>query len=501
MNLLPKQQAISMACSTDDALASAFDRFQLIQDDESLVYQCDLLDSFDQSAKKQGHTILYFDQLMGLLSKNAQLITQPVAEPIYFVSELAPGPLKQALSYISPLRSLQVVESVKLQISSLKLLNDDQQTVVKAKVLKLINPHDPGLNYCLLLPASVRGYNKAFNHFIKSIEQFAVKGSSLYRQLIPGYLDYDPKPSLALTKQHSAAQAASQIIRSYLQVVRANEPGIIHDRDTEHLHDYRVALRKIRSVLSLFKGVYVPQQTRQLKAAFSELMADTSQLRDLDVYRLERSKFERWLPDAKQPGLEQLFTLIGSQRKKQHLALSVKLQSEQYTQQLIQLEQTFTDQKPLKPGPKADQTAIDYAKSQLWRRYQSVGKTAAKIDDSTTDETIHQLRRHCKKLRYLIEFFTPLLPQAEIKQLTKAMKKLQETLGHFNDYSVQLAFLEAILKQSGDEPSAAELKKSVKSLIKIIAVQQQQEREKIQANFSTFYSKQTRHLVRQLFNN
>ena len=62
-------------------------------------------------------------------------------------------------------------------------------------------------------------------------------------------------------------------IRSYY-----DEPGIIGDYDTEFLHDYRVALRKVRSVLSLFQGVYSAKDTERLKLAVADVMKSTNKL-------------------------------------------------------------------------------------------------------------------------------------------------------------------------------------------------------------------------------
>jgi len=70
-----------------------------------------------------------------------------------------------------------------------------------------------------------------------------------------------------------------------MAIARQNEDGIKADYDTEFLHDYRVSLRKVRSVLSLFKGENIA-----LKQAFSDIMKGTNQLRDLDVYLLDKQE-------------------------------------------------------------------------------------------------------------------------------------------------------------------------------------------------------------------
>ena len=69
-----------------------------------------------------------------------------------------------------------------------------------------------------------------------------------------------------------------------------------------------------------------------------------------------------------------------------------------------------------------------------------------------TDEDLHNLRIDCKKLRYLLEFFTSLFPKTQMKLLIKQLKQLQDNLGDFNDLSVQQARL---LEVAGELPADA----------------------------------------------
>ena len=48
----------------------------------------------------------------------------------------------------------------------------------------------------------------------------------------------------------------------------------------------------------------------------------------------------------------------------------------------------------------------------------------------------HRTRKRVKRLRYNVEFLQSLFPEKEIKRYLKALKPLQETLGHYNDLFV-----------------------------------------------------------------
>ena len=126
---------------------------------------------------------------------------------------------------------------------------------------------------------------------------------------------YTLRPKFDLRSDLSARETARRIIRKILLIARENEPGIVNDIDTEFLHDYRICIRKIRSVLSLIKGIYPEQKTAELKAAFAEFFSVTNRLRDLDVYLLTREQYTAMLPASIRPGLKEMFEDFGKERR------------------------------------------------------------------------------------------------------------------------------------------------------------------------------------------
>ena len=89
------------------------------------------------------------------------------------------------------------------------------------------------------------------------------------------------------------------------------------DYDTEFLHDYRVSLRKVRSVLSLFKGIFSPEDIARLKQDFAFLMQETNTLRDLDVYLLNKEQYFEMIPTGSHEGLAILFDYFVGEREKE----------------------------------------------------------------------------------------------------------------------------------------------------------------------------------------
>ena len=58
------------------------------------------------------------------------------------------------------------------------------------------------------------------------------------------------------------------------------------------------------------------------------------------------------------------------------------------------------------------------------------------ITEASPAEDLHRLRKSCKTLRYLIEFFASLYPETKIRSVLAALKRLQDNLGEYQDLHV-----------------------------------------------------------------
>jgi CHAD domain-containing protein len=95
------------------------------------------------------------------------------------------------------------------------------------------------------------------------------------------------------------------------------------------------------------------------------------------------------------------------------------------------------DQPPGEPGWFADLPIERVASRRIWRMYKKVRKDGRAVTPDGPADAMHELRKDCKKLRYLIEFFRGLYPKDDVKDLIKALKALLDNLGAFQDLEVQ----------------------------------------------------------------
>lgn len=462
-----------------------------------------LLDTFDGEVHSSNN--LLFQQSKTILLADLEsggMIEQKVTGEWTLAEELVDGPVASRLRDISKLRAFLPIAQGTLLCERGLLLDDEYKTRARFKALVLAAN---GKAVGVITTSHLRGYDKAHEDLCLSLEKIGAvscqNAGQIYKQLGVELQDYSAKPLIGLDPKAPAKQSATITIRSFLSVARRNEDGVVADHDTEFLHDYRVSLRKVRSVLSLFKGVYSDQETTRLKEEFSGLMQQTNLLRDLDVYLLNRSQYFKLVPEDTHEGLATLFDYITGLRTKEQKKVRKILRASRYKKQLRQLEQLFADATKLTDGPKGRVDSLAYACGLVIKRYRKVCKIARTIDKNTEDAVVHELRINCKKLRYLMEFFSPLFPAAEMKVLIKSLKVLQDNLGNFNDYSVQQLFLRHLLAEKmvtfgKDKLQVAE---SIGALTAMLYRLQVKERGMVMKNFARFDSVDTRNTFTKLF--
>src|SRR5690606_37776887 len=254
-------------------------------------------DCFDHSLRRSGRLLLASPTTLELFDINGRTLSQPSRHTIGLISDLTTGPIKKALSDLSPLRRLLPLGSGQRQHALLTFTDDEEKTHCRAYLL-FITTQD-GRATALAVLQKLRGYTascEALRQHISELGGLPASGNVPYETLFPRQSVYDAKPDVAISVDTSAFDAANCIIGTYIPIARANEHGIIADLDTEFLHDYRIQLRKIRSVISLFQGIYTDAQTTDLKNRFSAIMAPTGRLRDLAVYLLDKQTCYSLLP-------------------------------------------------------------------------------------------------------------------------------------------------------------------------------------------------------------
>ena len=143
---------------------------------------------------------------------------------------------------------------------------------------------------------------------------------------------------------------------------------------------------------------------------------------------------------------------------------------------------------------------IALARERIYKKYGSVVKTGARILESADNSMFHVLRIHCKKLRYLMEFFYSLFPMEKMDILIEQLKKLQDNLGDFNDLRVQEEYLLSIARELPvTNVKSKKTLLAIGSLVENLGRDRQMIREAFAKTFADFASSLNRELFQDVF--
>ena len=427
-----------------------------------------------------------------------------------FIWEFPKGAFKQSLEPVIKMRRLLTLGEFISGTTPYCILNQDEKTVARLffETIRTHGRKDPKTIGKLLWLKHVKGYPKVSNKIKSRLESFGLisnRGEDVFLHTMretgqdPG--SYSSKLGLQLTPGMRADEATLTIWRFLFQVIQINEAHIEHDLDTEFLHDFRVAVRRTRSALVWSKNIFPEKITARFKKDLSYVGKISNELRDLDVYLLNKPKYKAMLPEVLRQDIDPLFDYIGKQRSVSFRRVIKSMHSKKY-KKIMQNWEAFLNepQHEIVSGPNAEVPVFELASRKIDKQYRDIVKAGNRILENCDDEKLHKLRIQCKKLRYLIQFFANLFPSKKISILVEQLKKLQDMLGKHNDLSIQVNYL---LEVSRKMPAnLSRLKKTlvaIGSLIGKLETERQSVRESFTKTFTLFSSPQNQKLFRDLF--
>lgn len=460
-------------------------------------------DSFDWRLYSNDLSCEFTASSLSLRSLNTgQIIASSALKKVpTFATDFEQGILRGTVEPLLEMRALLPVCRLDFEIYQLNILNKDQKIILRL----LIEEYGSFNNRLWLQP--IKGYDKATEYMAELFSTTLGLTPTNKSVLLPALQfqnskpkNYSSKLAINLDPEMRADLAGKCIYSHLLKAIKLNEPGTIADTDSEFLHDFRVAIRRTRAGLSQIKQILPDQITVYYADFFGWLGQITGPTRDLDVYLLNFERYKSCLPDSIREDIDPLYDFLRSKQKKAQKELAKNLQSPRYLSTLSEWEHYLKEPSyKYLPGKNAKLAIKALADQRLWKTFTRVLQEGEAINHLSPAESLHDLRKSCKKLRYLMEFFQSLYPEDQIKLLIKNLKGLQEVLGDFQDYAVQ----EHSLKLFSEEmmelnfPACTFLAMGV--LIQNLDAHRAVARENFGAKFEEFKQEQNQAIFKLLF--
>jgi CHAD domain-containing protein len=196
--------------------------------------------------------------------------------------------------------------------------------------------------------------------------------------------------------------------------------------DDEAVHDVRVALRRIRTVLELGRSVLGRFHADEVRRALRELMQATGGLRDEEVFlkllsslAVDQPEVAAWIETRRRR----------ERRLRNAVARAIRSGQLERGQALLAALLAF------RVNPSKDRRLAKFARRAVDRARRDVDRRrSARLDDP---EALHRLRIAYKRLRYTVDTFSDALPP-ELAALAQPAARFQGRLGDLHDVDVAL---------------------------------------------------------------
>lgn len=215
------------------------------------------------------------------------------------------------------------------------------------------------------------------------------------------------------------------------------EEGVKEGKDPEAVHQMRVAMRRLRSLLTTFEGVLdVPRVARKV-GMISRVLG---QARDADVM-LERlqNHYLPALPPQEQKVVQGWVRQLQQQRREQQRELVALLHSATY-ERVYKVWRDWIDRPrwhPLGDRPLAE--TLPHVLIRSWAElFLHPGWAVNTVSENP--DCLHDLRKAIKRTRYLWEFAEDWLGE-DLRASLGWLRESQEVLGQFQDGFVLVAQL------------------------------------------------------------
>lgn len=248
------------------------------------------------------------------------------------------------------------------------------------------------------------------------------------------------------------SESAAAYVSRALSRLDAEVPGLLlrvhRQSDAEAIHDLRVTVRRIRTLLAVARPLFGRHYVDDIRGTYTRLARATGALRDEEVFRALIDKHRAALAPELQEAAERF---LGA-REERERALRARALEELAKDDVSRARGTLSALLSLPVRPKKDQPLHAFARKAV---LQAMGRVDEHRDAKDDDAAgLHDLRIAYKRLRYTMELFMPALPPDLVAGYDLSVR-FQKRLGDLHD--LDLALLELSSASRDDSALAAAL--------------------------------------------
>ncbi|WP_173568952.1 CYTH and CHAD domain-containing protein [Acetobacter conturbans] len=291
-------------------------------------------------------------------------------------------------------------------------------------------------------------------------EQIPLRFSTLskaergYRLLTGTPPAVEPVQIPPLSREMTLVEGFRTLIQAGVNGLIANQPAA-EAGDPEAIHQMRVAIRQLRTMLQLFSKYTERRTLDPFQGELQRIGRELGEARDWDVFCLET------LPAAftEENGTDltrMLRNAAADKRTEAHQHLFRELHGTALTTLLLSLT-LWTENHPFREDDTHLTRPASDSASKLLNRMARKAMRRGHGMSHLSEAELHGLRKSLKKLRYSTRYFSAFYPHHAGKTYMKRCKRLQQHLGEINDAAVASTLTDTLIKAHLDLAPAASI--------------------------------------------
>ena len=242
---------------------------------------------------------------------------------------------------------------------------------------------------------------------------------------------------------------AAQYIRKQIRQLAGQIEGIRKAEDIEYVHRARVASRRLRAALGMFRDCFAAKRVKTWRKAVRQVTRDLGDARDKDVQILfVRGVLDRLQDKAQLPGVLRLLVHLERQRDAiQPAVLKAlgRLQENRVLDKMLARTKQMSKGLEERGVTVVSEPVLSRGEQHILSRVDCLLALESSLADSQDVGQHHALRIAAKRLRYTVETCRPAYT-GRIDQILAAIKQIQTLLGEIHDCDVWTVYLQAYLE-------------------------------------------------------
>jgi len=231
----------------------------------------------------------------------------------------------------------------------------------------------------------------------------------------------------------------SALARSMVQILR-HDPGVRLGEDAEHVHQLRVATRRMRSDLRSFAPLLDRGRLAPIRDELGWLGGVVGAVRDRDVLSARLTAHIAALPGIDAPGADWLLCQLQDEAGDARTTMLAALRGDRYMHLLDTLV-ILAAAPPFIEAPELTAPWPSKAAAKIARRqWRPLADAVAALRPDPTDGALHRVRILAKRCRYTAEAVAPIVGPTAAR-FAAAVADVQTVLGDHQDTVVAEAWL------------------------------------------------------------